>query len=80
MSLVYFDKISSNNHLHDCLSKNTNLLIEFIFLLKIQTCLIVQDDLKSFVLFLAFSFGLSPILRTLTDSISTDTIYAMTVK
>ncbi|XP_046845379.1 phosphatidylinositol N-acetylglucosaminyltransferase subunit C-like [Xenia sp. Carnegie-2017] len=39
----------------------------------------VQDDLKSFVLFLAFSFGLSPILRTLTDSISTDTIYAMTI-
>lgn len=39
----------------------------------------VKDDLKSLILFLAFSFGLSPILRTLTDSISTDTIYAMTV-
>lgn len=39
----------------------------------------VKDDLKSLVLFMAFSFGLSPILRTLTDSISTDTIYAMTV-
>ena len=39
----------------------------------------VKDDLKSLILFLAFSFGLSPVLRTLTDSISTDTIYAMTV-
>ncbi len=40
----------------------------------------VKDDVKSLILFLAFSFGLSPILRTLTDSISTDTIYAMTVR
>ncbi|XP_028394609.1 phosphatidylinositol N-acetylglucosaminyltransferase subunit C-like [Dendronephthya gigantea] len=39
----------------------------------------VKDDVKSLILFLSFSFGLSPILRTLTDSISTDTIYAMTV-
>ncbi|XP_070531958.1 phosphatidylinositol N-acetylglucosaminyltransferase subunit C-like isoform X2 [Ptychodera flava] len=37
------------------------------------------DDLKSVCLFLTAAVGLSPILKTLTDSISTDTIYAMTV-
>ncbi|XP_077986907.1 phosphatidylinositol N-acetylglucosaminyltransferase subunit C-like [Glandiceps talaboti] len=37
------------------------------------------DDIKSVCLFLTVTFGLSPILKTLTDSISTDTIYAMTV-
>ncbi|XP_030853646.1 phosphatidylinositol N-acetylglucosaminyltransferase subunit C [Strongylocentrotus purpuratus] len=37
------------------------------------------DDLRSSCIFLTFSFGMSPILKTLTDSISTDTIYAMTV-
>ncbi|XP_022107077.1 phosphatidylinositol N-acetylglucosaminyltransferase subunit C-like [Acanthaster planci] len=37
------------------------------------------DDLKSTAIFVAFSYGLSPILKTLTDTISTDTIYAMTV-
>ncbi|XP_002732742.2 phosphatidylinositol N-acetylglucosaminyltransferase subunit C-like [Saccoglossus kowalevskii] len=38
-----------------------------------------MDDMKTICLFLAVSFGLSPILKNLTDSISTDTIYAMTV-
>ena len=38
----------------------------------------VWDDMKTGVIFLAFSFGLSPILMTLTKTISTDTIYAMT--
>ncbi|XP_071802153.1 phosphatidylinositol N-acetylglucosaminyltransferase subunit C-like isoform X1 [Asterias amurensis] len=37
------------------------------------------DDVKSTAIFVAFSYGLSPILKTLTDTISTDTIYAMTV-
>ncbi|XP_054769873.2 phosphatidylinositol N-acetylglucosaminyltransferase subunit C-like [Lytechinus pictus] len=39
----------------------------------------VLDDLRSSCIFLTFSFGMSPILKTLTDSISTDTIHAMTV-
>ena len=37
------------------------------------------DDLKSSVVMLGSVFALSPVLKTLTDSISTDTIYAMTV-
>lgn len=37
------------------------------------------DDLKSSVVVLGSVFTLSPVLKTLTDSISTDTIYAMTV-
>ncbi|KAL9988601.1 hypothetical protein ACROYT_G003063 [Oculina patagonica] len=36
------------------------------------------DDLKSCVVVLGSVFVLSPVLKTLTDSISTDTIYAMT--
>ncbi|XP_003229561.1 phosphatidylinositol N-acetylglucosaminyltransferase subunit C [Anolis carolinensis] len=34
-------------------------------------------DLKNAVVFLAFTYGFSPVLKTLTESISTDTIYAM---
>ena len=37
------------------------------------------QDVKSAVLFTAFVLGLSPLLETLTKTISTDTIYAMTV-
>ena len=36
------------------------------------------DDMRTAVIFLTFGAGLSPILMTLTDTISTDTIYAMT--
>lgn len=39
----------------------------------------ILDDLRTSCIFLTFSYGMSPILKTLTDSISTDTIYAMTV-
>lgn len=39
---------------------------------------VVFDDCKSATLYLLFGFGLSPILMTLTETISTDTIYAMT--
>jgi len=35
------------------------------------------DDTKSAAFFLLFGFGLSPILKTLMDTVSTDTIYAM---
>nr|XP_056700555.1 phosphatidylinositol N-acetylglucosaminyltransferase subunit C [Euleptes europaea] len=34
-------------------------------------------DLKNSVVFVAFTYGFSPVLKTLTESISTDTIYAM---
>ncbi|KAM9326810.1 phosphatidylinositol N-acetylglucosaminyltransferase subunit C [Gastrophryne carolinensis] len=37
------------------------------------------DDLKSSLVFIAFTYGFSPVLKTLTESISTDTIYAMAV-
>ena len=39
---------------------------------------VVLDDFKSAILYLVFGAGLSPILMTLTKTISTDTIYAMT--
>lgn len=37
------------------------------------------DDLKSSLVFVAFTYAFSPVLKTLTESISTDTIYAMSV-
>ncbi|XP_069497303.1 phosphatidylinositol N-acetylglucosaminyltransferase subunit C [Ambystoma mexicanum] len=36
-------------------------------------------DLKNSLVFLAFTYGFSPVLKTLTESVSTDTIYAMSV-
>ena len=37
------------------------------------------DDVKTVLIFITFGYALSPVLMTLTDTISTDTIYAMTV-
>ncbi|XP_077572795.1 phosphatidylinositol N-acetylglucosaminyltransferase subunit C [Stigmatopora nigra] len=34
-------------------------------------------DLQSAIIFLSFIFGFSPVLKTLTESVSTDTVYAM---
>ncbi|XP_019714987.1 phosphatidylinositol N-acetylglucosaminyltransferase subunit C [Hippocampus comes] len=34
-------------------------------------------DLQSVTIFLSFIFGFSPVLKTLTESVSTDTVYAM---
>uniref|UniRef100_A0A8C1ZMI4 Phosphatidylinositol glycan anchor biosynthesis, class C n=1 Tax=Cyprinus carpio TaxID=7962 RepID=A0A8C1ZMI4_CYPCA len=34
-------------------------------------------DLQSATIFLAFTFGFSPVLKTLTESVSTDTVHAM---
>ena len=34
--------------------------------------------MKTVFIFVAFGYGLSPVFMTLTDTISTDTIYAMT--
>ncbi|KAJ8877874.1 hypothetical protein PR048_022333 [Dryococelus australis] len=43
-----------------------------------QTCIeVYMQDAKTVVIFLVFGYILSPILKTLTDTISTDTIYAM---
>ncbi|KAK6195913.1 hypothetical protein SNE40_001241 [Patella caerulea] len=36
------------------------------------------DDIKTGVMFLCFLYGLSPVIVSLTETISTDTIYAMT--
>lgn len=38
----------------------------------------VKDDLKTAVIFAGFSYCLSPVLVSLTETIATDTIYAMT--
>ena len=38
----------------------------------------VSDDMKTVILFIGASYGLSPVLMTLTRTTSTDTIYAMT--
>jgi len=36
------------------------------------------DDVRTMCVFLLFGYGLSPMLMTLTQSVSTDTVYAMT--
>ena len=38
----------------------------------------VQENFKTLVIFLSFGFFMSPVVFTLTKTISTDTIYAMT--
>uniref|UniRef100_A0A914VA35 Phosphatidylinositol N-acetylglucosaminyltransferase subunit C n=1 Tax=Plectus sambesii TaxID=2011161 RepID=A0A914VA35_9BILA len=38
---------------------------------------LIKDNLKTLIVFFAFGYGLSPVFRTLTETISTDTIYAM---
>lgn len=43
-----------------------------------MTFVSVVDDMKTAIMFAGFSFGLSPVLVTLTETVSTDTIYAMT--
>lgn len=40
---------------------------------------VLSDYIKPAVLFISFLCAVSPILRTLTEAISTDTIWAMTV-
>ena len=39
----------------------------------------LSKDLRTVLIFLAFGYILSPVLKTLTETISTDTIYAMTI-
>lgn len=39
----------------------------------------ISQDLRTVLIFLAFGYILSPVLKTLTETISTDTIYAMTI-
>lgn len=39
----------------------------------------ISKDLRTVLIFLAFGYILSPVLKTLTESISTDTIYAMAI-
>ncbi|KAH3800447.1 phosphatidylinositol N-acetylglucosaminyltransferase subunit C-like [Dreissena polymorpha] len=45
---------------------------------RIQSDRSFADDLKTFLIFAGFSYCLSPILVSLTETIATDTIYAMT--
>lgn len=37
----------------------------------------VVSDLRRAAIFVAFGFSLAPVMKTLTETISTDTIYAM---
>lgn len=66
-----------------CYFKKSSALVSNSFSLKDSMSIFVLfpglDDLKSSVVMLGSVFALSPVLKTLTDSISTDTIYAMTV-
>jgi hypothetical protein len=43
-----------------------------------RNCNVLVMDLRTVLIFVVFGYVLSPILKTLTDTISTDTIYAMT--
>lgn len=52
-------------------------VFECIFYLDIRFVVSVITEIKSAVIFLVTGFAMSPILRTLTETISTDTIYAM---
>ena len=57
------------------------MLYSFAFDLLHFSCyfnIVVFEDLKTFVMFTGFSYCLSPVLVSLTETISTDTIYAMT--
>ena len=38
----------------------------------------VLDDIKTLLIFAGFSYSLSPVLVSLTETVATDTIYAMT--
>ena len=84
-------KVSRNVRLHVAvdngnmnailLAKNYQLRNLFSLKDSMRTCFLFPglDDLRSSVVVLGSVFALSPALKTLTDSISTDTIYAMTV-
>ena len=59
-------------------TRNAGSLMKIISDLLTKSDLIsVIDELKSAVIFLISGFAVSPILKTLTETISTDTIYAM---
>lgn len=51
----------------------------FICKIKIYQSMKLITDLWTVMIFLTFGYILSPILKTLTETISTDTIYAMTI-
>ncbi|XP_023217624.1 phosphatidylinositol N-acetylglucosaminyltransferase subunit C-like [Centruroides sculpturatus] len=53
------------------------IIIEWKISFKFKTISKIFSECKSFMIFLIFGYGLSPILKTLTETISTDTIYAM---
>jgi hypothetical protein len=66
-------------------TSSTNLLLSavaaaaagYLFLLKSPRALLRSSDLRHVGIFLAFGFGLAPVLYKLTDTISTDTIHSM---
>lgn len=52
----------------------------FVYSFKVPDTLTrLTKDFRTAILFLTFGYILSPILKTLTETISTDTIYAMTI-
>ncbi|VDN32998.1 unnamed protein product [Gongylonema pulchrum] len=52
------------------------LYIAFMCMIR-PTLTVLLDHLCTFITLSCFGYGLTPIIRTLTDTISTDTIYAM---
>lgn len=64
---------------------NSGILLFGLYLLHRVTCRNdalrcnwrAMEDVKSTIFFVGFTFGLSPVMKTLTHTISTDTIYAM---
>lgn len=53
------------------------IIIEWKITMKSKSMDMIISEWKSFTVFLIFGYALSPILKTLTETISTDTIYAM---
>lgn len=52
----------------------------FVYCLKeLDTSIKLTKDLRTVLIFLTFGYILSPVLKTLTETVSTDTIYAMTI-
>ena len=73
MSFVYLQSSIIDPYILNMLS-GAVLLVSYVLLLKAKA----GFDIKAVVVFCTASFVLSPVLMSLTHSISTDTIYAMT--
>lgn len=78
---LLFDSVNNNSistAQHFALIFSIALLLYIVFLYMIRPGIqILCDHFYTFITLLCFGYALTPIIRTLTDTISTDTIYAM---